>query len=85
MSLQVEASVTDNGCMTERFLSISEIGALWGISRPGAAKWFADVEPDARIGEVGGWKMETVDAVNAKRKAGPGRGNWGPRETPESE
>lgn len=78
--LQETAPVTQNGYMTQRFLSTVEIAALWGISRPAVNKWFAEVDADAKIGDIRGWSMETVDKVKAKREASPGRGNWGPRD-----
>lgn len=61
--------------MTERFLSMTEVAQLLGIST-GALAGYKLPEPDACIGRTRGWKQETIDAWNAAR---PGRGVGGGR------
>lgn len=56
--------------MTERFLSLKEVGERLGVKNP-AAKGYNLPEPDALIGATRGWLPETIDRWNAAR---PGRG-----------
>ena len=67
--------------MTERFLSLKEVGERLGVKNP-AAKGYNLPEPDALIGATRGWLPETIDRWNAAR---PGRGVGGgrPRKHPE--
>ena len=69
--------------MTERFLSLKEVGERLGVKNP-AAKGYNLPEPDALIGATRGWLPETIDRWNAAR---PGRGVGGgrPRKHPEEE
>ena len=59
--------------MTERFLSLKEVGERLGVKNP-AAKGYNLPEPDALIGATRGWLPETIDRWNAAR---PGRGVGG--------
>ena len=61
--------------MTERYLSLKEVGERIGSSNP-AARGYHLPEPDALIGTTRGWLPETIDAWNAAR---PGRGAGGGR------
>lgn len=61
--------------MTERFLSLKEVGERLGVKNP-AAKGYNLPEPDALIGATRGWLPETIDRWNAAR---PGRGVGGGR------
>ena len=67
--------------MTERFLSLKEVGERLGVKNP-AAQGYHLPEPDALIGATRGWLPETIDRWNAAR---PGRGVGGgrPRKHPE--
>ena len=67
--------------MTERFLSLKEVGERLGVKNP-AAKGYNLPEPAALIGATRGWLPETIDRWNAAR---PGRGVGGgrPRKHPE--
>ena len=46
--------------MTERFLSLKEVGERLGVKNP-AAKGYNLPEPDALIGATRGWLPETID------------------------
>ena len=59
--------------MTERYLSVTEVAQLLGISTA-AASAYRLPEPDATIGRTQGWKRQTVETWNAAR---PGRGVGG--------
>ncbi|MGO5433299.1 helix-turn-helix transcriptional regulator [Bifidobacterium thermophilum] len=61
--------------MTERYLSVTEVAQLLGISTA-AASVYRLPEPDATIGRTRGWKRQTVETWNAAR---PGRGVGGGR------
>ena len=52
--------------MTERFLSLKEVGERLGVKNP-AAKGYNLPEPDALIGATRGWLQETIDRWNAAR------------------
>lgn len=54
--------------MTERFLSLKEVGERLGVKNP-AAKGYNLPEPDALIGATRGWLPETIDRWNAARPA----------------
>lgn len=58
-----------------KYLSTTEVAARIGVKRATLGRYKLP-EPDARIGDVRGWTVETIDAWNAAR---PGVGNWGPR------
>ena len=58
--------------MTERFLSLKEVGERLGVKNP-AAKGYNLPEPDALIGATRGWLPETIDRWNAAR---PAAGSW---------
>ena len=75
------AGVFGRRTMTERFLSLKEVGERLGVKNP-AAKGYNLPEPDALIGATRGWLPETIDRWNAAR---PGRGVGGgrPRKHPE--
>lgn len=55
-----------------RYLSRAEFAAHIGVT-VGALSRYKLPEPDAMIGRIAGWRVETIDAWNAGR---PGRGNW---------
>lgn len=59
--------------MTERFLSLKEVGERLGVKNP-AAKGYNLPEPDALIGATRGWLPETIDRW--KRGASRPRGRW---------
>ena len=61
--------------MTERYLSLKEVGPDSGSRHPSATGYHLP-EPDALIGSTRGWLPETIDAWNAAR---PGRGSGGGR------
>ena len=52
--------------MTERYLSVTEVAQLLGISTS-AASVYRLPEPDATIGRTRGWKRQTVETWNAAR------------------
>ena len=54
--------------MTERFLSLKEVGERLGVKNP-AAKGYNLPEPDALIGATRGWLPETIDRSRP-------RGRW---------
>ena len=56
----------------ERFLSLTEGAGLLGIPRATLSKYKLP-EADATIGNVRGWRKETLEAWQESR---PGRGNW---------
>ncbi|MFF7293205.1 helix-turn-helix transcriptional regulator [Microbacterium sp. NPDC008134] len=62
--------------MTVQYLGPAEVAARFGLA-PGTVRGYAAQgqmpEPDVRIGAVGGWSEETVDAWWANR---PGSGRW---------
>lgn len=49
--------------MTERFLSLKEVGERLGVKNP-AAKGYNLPEPDALIGATRGWLPETIDRLS---------------------
>lgn len=61
--------------MTERYLSVTEVAQLLGISTA-AVSAYRLPEPDATIGRTRGWKRQTIETWNAAR---PGRGVGGGR------
>lgn len=61
--------------MTERYLSVTEVAQLLGISTA-AVSAYRLPEPDATIGRTRGWKRQTIETWNAAR---PGRGVGGRR------
>lgn len=58
--------------MTIRYMTSTEVAAHIGV-KPSTLNRYKLPEPDAMIGNVRGWRRETVDAWNAAR---PGRGRW---------
>ena len=62
--------------MSERFLSVTEFAHRIGV-KPATMSRYKLPEPDAWIGKVRGWRVETIDTWNANR---PGPGWHGKRE-----
>ena len=61
--------------MTERFLSVTEVARLLGVSQQAVTQ--ANLpEPDVLIGRTRGWRRETIEAWIPTR---PGRGVGGGR------
>lgn len=56
--------------MTVRYLSLKELAERIGV-KPATAVNYKLPAPDAMIGDVRGWSVETVDAWHAAR---PGKG-----------
>lgn len=55
-----------------KYLSVTEVAERIGVKR-GTLGRYKLPEPDAWIGDVRGWNVETIDAWNAAR---PGPGSW---------
>lgn len=56
----------------ERYLSYAEFAERIGVKRDTLNRYTLPT-PDVLVGEIRGWKPETVDAWQAAR---PGRGRW---------
>ena len=61
--------------MTEKYLSVKEVAERTGTTRGNIYKLLAShpLEADVMIGDVRGWKPETVDAWRASI---PEQGGW---------
>lgn len=58
--------------MSERFLSLTEVAQMLGVTTGGLLNLRLP-EPDALIGRTRGWKPETIEQWNATRPGHGGR------------
>jgi hypothetical protein len=56
----------------QRYLSVAQFAERIGVKRDTLNRYNLP-EPDVFIGDIRGWKPETIDAWNAAR---PGSGRW---------
>lgn len=64
----------DDSCMTRHYLGMGEVAARTGLTRNTLTNYAAAglmPAPDVTVGEVRGWRAETIDRWMSNR---PGRG-----------